>query len=126
MGNLRSLLTSCTDYNEGDRCDPEEFVQFNCTIARIQCIYVSYGFVDETFENYFNEIWSHRVAQFLSQHSWLVHIFNIFIIYWLLAFTIALEEMILACTFACKFRNEIKKIVSNCFVVELIIGNCKN
>ncbi|CAF0825900.1 unnamed protein product [Rotaria sordida] len=84
-----------------DNCNPDNFSQLNCSIDRIRCVYVSYGFVDETFENYFNTIWSHRLSQFFSQHSWLINIFNIFIIYWLLALTIALEEMVLACTFAC-------------------------
>ena len=102
---LRAIPKSCVDYHEGDHCSPDEFAQFNCAIDRIRCVYVSYGFVDETFEHYFNSIWSHRFAQFLSEHSWLVNISNIFIIYWLLAFTLALEEMILACTFACKRLN---------------------
>jgi hypothetical protein len=99
---IRSMPKSCLDYNEGDNCNPDEFAQLNCSIDRIQCVYVSYGFVDETFGDYFNSVWSHRFSQFLSQHSWLVNIFNIFIIYWLLAFIVALEEMVLACTFACK------------------------
>ncbi|CAF1136138.1 unnamed protein product [Adineta steineri] len=97
--NIHSIPKSCLDYHEGDSCNLDEFTQLNCTIDRIQCVYVSYGFVDETFQHYLNSIWSHRFAQFLSEHSWLVNIFNIFMIYWLLAFTIALEQMILACTF---------------------------
>lgn len=100
--NIRSTLKSCLDYYEGDNCNPDEFAQLSCSIDRIQCIYVSYGFVDKTFEDYFNSVWSHHFAQFLSEHSWFVNIFNIFIIYWLLAFTVAFEEMVLACTFACK------------------------
>ncbi len=96
------MPTSCSDYSEGDRCNPDEFLQLNCAIDRIRCVYVTYGFVDETFEDYFDSIWSHRIAQFLSQHSWFINIFNLFIIYWLIAFTVALEEMVLACTFACK------------------------
>lgn len=91
------------DYNEGDTCIPDDFFQLNCTTDRIQCVYVSYGFVDETFQEYFTIEWSHRLAQFLSEKSWLIHIFNLFIIYWFIAFSIALEEMVLACTFASRF-----------------------
>jgi hypothetical protein len=96
------LPQSCFDYNEGDDCNPDDFSQLQCTTDRIQCVYVSYGFVDQTFQNYLNTIWSHRLAQFLSEHPWFIHIFNLFTIYWLIAFAVALEEMILACTFACK------------------------
>lgn len=97
-----SIRKACFDHNEGDTCNPDDFVRLNCSTDRIRCVYVSYGFADESFEHYFNRIWSHRLAQFLNRYSWLVHIFNIFIIYWLLAFIMALEEMVLACTFVCK------------------------
>ncbi|CAF4856483.1 unnamed protein product [Rotaria sp. Silwood1] len=111
--NIRSIPKTCLDYNEGDNCNPDHFLQLNCSIDRIRCVYVSYGFVDETFENYLNTVWSHRLSQFLSQYSWLVNIFNIFIIYWLLAFTIALEEMVLACTFA-SYYWEINQLNEKC------------
>ncbi|CAM4933205.1 unnamed protein product [Rotaria socialis] len=98
--SIRSMPRSCFDFNEGDNCNPDDFSQLNCATDRIRCVYASYGFGDETFTGYFNIIWSHRLAQFLSRYSWFINIFNIFMIYWLLAFMIALEEMILACTFA--------------------------
>lgn len=100
--HLRSNPESCFDYNEGDHCDPDEFARLTCSTDRIRCVYVSFGFLDETFGHYFNSAWSHRLAEFLSKKSWLVNIFNIFMVYWLLAFTFALEEMVLACTFACE------------------------
>ncbi|CAF0975225.1 unnamed protein product [Adineta ricciae] len=97
---FRSIPNSCVDYREGDSCTPDDFAQLNCSVDRIRCVYVSYGFTDETFTAYMDSVWSHRLAQFLSQHPWIVNIFSVFIIYWLLAFIVALEEMILACTFA--------------------------
>ena len=99
---VRSATATCFDYNEGDNCFPDDFARLNCTTDRIRCVYVSFGFVDEMFEEYLDSIWSHRFAEFLSKKSWLVNIFNIFMIYWLIAFAIAFEEMVLACTFACE------------------------
>ena len=97
---FRSPPKSCFDYNEGDPCSMDEFAQLNCTTDRIGCVFVSFGFLDETFTPYFDSVWSHRLADFLSRRSWVVNLFNIFMTYWLLAFTVATEEMILACTFA--------------------------
>jgi hypothetical protein len=106
------MIRSCFDYHEADRCYPDEFARLNCSTDRIQCVYVSYGFHDKTFERYVDTVWSRRLAKFLNENSNLFNLFNIFMIYWLIAFSQALERMILACTFFGRRCKRSMKILS--------------
>ncbi|CAF3017602.1 unnamed protein product [Rotaria sp. Silwood2] len=54
--NISSISKTCLDYNEGDNCNSDDFSQLNCSIDRIRYVYISYDFVDETFENYLNTV----------------------------------------------------------------------
>jgi len=100
--NTTAYCCGTATFKIGDSCEPATFSNQS---QNATCTFYRYG-----YGNPFNTAETTAVINFLNDYQWLPQLYNAFMFYWLQAFCVGLDQMILAGCFAIWYWSKSKKL----------------
>lgn len=112
------MLNESIKYKVGDYCKPDEFNALKNSSASndtyldtLECVFYIFGFdnsISDEFQQ-FTEYYT-KLIEFLNRHQWLPQVYVLFMLFWLTAFMIGLNEMTLSGSFGAWYWSRNKNI----------------
>ena len=105
-------------YNVGDYCKPDEFYAMKNSsnssdsyLNTLECVFYIFGY-DNTISDQYEplSVYYTKAIEFLNRHQWIPQAYVLFMLFWLTAFMMGLNEMTLAGSFGSWYWSRKKNI----------------